>query len=205
MKSTQVQKRNRLRIRFKWLILGLGVFSILCIALCSVLFFLEERKIAKTQQTYGETITGICYFPDSRLSTDMPYVADELPRKVVIFALGQQTLHQWFDELPSDWQAETKSEVNLVICIKEQQDVVEICEDDESRERIQHLLNLSFYTPDGKFITNETIFGDAPPECSSAERSRAKLIGNKITYAQFENNLQLFVEAEQIEPKFNLP
>lgn len=199
-----VQKKSS---PLKWIFLGCGVFSILCIAICGVAFFFAQQEIEKTEEAYGETIIGMCNPIRTETVTPDPTLSEEYPRQIVIFGEESRMRHTWYDDLPNSWQADDKDETDLVVCIREVEDIIEECEytslDDTDGEtigtlqRVQYRVELFIFNVDGDLVNKLDSTGNAPAECPDTRRINGteKEKGSKVTYAQFEDAIRPMVEA----------
>lgn len=197
------QKKSSL---LKWILIGIGLFSIICIAICGVFFFLALQEIEKIEEAYGETIVGMCNPISTETVASDINLDDTYPRQIVIFGESDLTRHAWFNNLPKSWQADNKDEVDLVVCIREKEEVIEECEytfdDEESSEtavlqRVQYKADLFIFTADGDLVNTVEVNGKQPFECPDTRRIRGteKEKADKVTYAQFEDTIRPLIES----------
>lgn len=169
--QTPVQKKSS---PLKWILIGAGLFSVLCIAICGVFYFIGNKAIEDTEEAYGENIVGMCNPIHTETIASDVILSETYPQQIVVFGEGSKTRHDWHDDLPGSWQAENRDETNLVVCVREKEDIIESCEytslDDADEEtigtlqRVQLSAELFVFTTDGDLVNILEVNGDIPAE-----------------------------------------
>ena len=190
----------------KWILTGVGLFSVLCIAICGVFYFIGNKAIKDTEEAYGETIVTMCNPIRTETIASDVILSETYPQQIVVFGEDSKTRHDWHDDLPGSWQAENKDETNLVVCVREKEEIIEACEytslDDANEEtigtlqRVQYGAELFIFTADGDLVNMLEVSGDMPAECPDTMRISGtdQQKGEAVTYAQFEDAIRPIVE-----------
>ncbi len=189
----------------KWLLRGGCLVVIACLGLCSVIYFIAQRQIEQTEEAYGEDIVNMCNPIRTETVTNVS-LAEDYPYQVVVFGEGFVTKHSWHGDLPDAWQADDKDETDLVVCVREEEDIIEECpysadgedsSDPAILQRVQKRVDLYIFTPNGELVEKVSVDGEIPAECPDTRRisGTEKEEGDAVTYAQFEDVLRPIVEA----------
>lgn len=191
---------------FKWILIGAGLFSCIFIVLCGVGFYLIQQEIEQTEEAYGETIVGMCNPIRTETVASDVTLSEEYPLQIVIFGEDSKTRHFWHDDLPGSWQADNKDETDLVVCVRDKEDIIEACEytsiDDVDEEtvgtlqRVQLSAEIFIFTTNGDLVNMLEVSGDIPAECPDTRRINGteQEKGDPVSYAQFEDVIRPIVE-----------
>jgi hypothetical protein len=185
------------------LIIGGALFACAVIGVTTAWIFYQQ-DIAQTQAAYGEEIVMLCNpIRGGGEASEDNLPVSSAPLKAVVFAENQLYVNGWYDDLNPEWQAETKEEVDLVICLRDRTEVVERCEYGGATsfvERIQPLREVHIFNAETRtLITEMTLYGGDPPECPDsiyAEDGETEYQnGSAVTFADFENAIRPYIES----------
>lgn len=107
---------------------GCLIFLILGIIMLIVSMILNAVETANVNSTFGETYASTCQtVPGGQDSPDnIPDVVT--PRQVLLLIANTQRRHQWHNDLPPQWRAETADDVAIIGCVEEERIELETCE-----------------------------------------------------------------------------
>jgi hypothetical protein len=175
-----------------------GVSLLTCVVLVGVILYFYNKDSKRAEELYGKEIAEICNPPagGDAAETNMP--DDPRPLSVAVMDADSTFLHEWHDDLPSDFRAGNRDELRVVICVEMESQVVESCpyytEDDSDKtfmiERVRqdaHLILLN--AESGQRISELTVQGESPNECPNTARGRVgdttQYKGDKPSYNDF--------------------
>lgn len=191
----------------KWALAGGCMFSAMCIACCGVMIFFAQREVEKTEEAYGTDIVNMCNPIRTEIVNPDIHLDTASPLQLVVFKEDRVTKHTWHDDLPQTWQADNKDETDLVICVRETEEIIEECEyefDDTADnselavlQRVQQQLKLYVFTVRGDLVEIVTVSGGLPAECPETRRISGtdQDEGPAVTYTQFEDALRPIIES----------
>lgn len=175
-----------------------GIFVALC-AMCSLYALVGDDVIAaKRARDYGKDLLSVCMEPDS-MEVDLPPISTEPKFLVLTRALRipglLPSLHEWHDQLPDTQRADSRDDVDFVVCVSSRQKVTyRVCQYTHG-QRIK-LIRLErratvFDPRSGRIVAFERLQGpdDAGP-CPGVTDKSEKRYGSDVSYSIFHNWLE---------------
>lgn len=183
VKSIKLPRLNRLTFKDIQAILG-GLFVLAFMLFCVVQVFI---KPARTNQRYrqavdefGADIVDLCLDPQTPPAS-YPVEVGEHPRLLVL-DLGKPGWHPWNNDLPAERRAETRDELDVLICAHDRQDgeqvSVEMCQYRGGgwagvSYRYRYDVTVLALDPEtGALIREDVLTGETPRECPESRSVR---------------------------------
>lgn len=193
-RSTQPRRQAN-----EWLLL----LIIVPLAIVVVLFLADEQKAAKSHQRetefvakFGTDIPAMCrQMNDDTRPIATGYAVNYLMMRTLLLD-EKGNYHPMQDEVSAPFAASSRNDLNLLVCIEDDVDIIEICEyyDEEhpgitkfTISRLQHTMRVVLLDPaTDSYVGEFTVVGGWPDECPDQARSDHKhIFGSDITYIEF--------------------
>jgi hypothetical protein len=170
-----------------------------------ILFAMYQQEIAETETNYGQEIVMLCNPIRGGGEADEDLLVERKnPRKAVVFIENQRYLGEWHDNLKPEWQADTKAEVDVVVCLRDTTEMVERCAYGSGSstsyiERIQRWKEIHVFDVATQGLVAEMVLaGEDPAECPDTaymeDGETDYQYGLDISFADFENALHPYIE-----------
>jgi hypothetical protein len=170
-----------------------------------------QQEVASTQEAFGEDILQICD-PIRGGTADEDHMPEDrsYPLKAVVIQEGMSYVGRLHDDLNSEWQATSRDDVDIVICVRKTTRVIEECaysdSDDEEDdiafiEREQRVQQISLFNPNTRDkIAEMTIEGALPEECPDVLQARdgstRTQTGPEVEFGDFEDAIRPYITDE---------
>jgi len=155
--------------------IGMFVVSIVMVIIGTVMTFVEENTVVST---YGEQLATVCNpMPIGEDSLDNMPQDEATPLGLLILIANTRQRHDWFQDVPALWRAESQDTVDLAACVEEEKVTLETCEYERAStrgngsytidiKRVQHSATVVAINPmTGRRIASMTIDGKEPDAC----------------------------------------
>lgn len=176
----RMEARRKREDAIAFTIFGVGclTFIVLGIIIAIVSTIMNAVESSTVRSTYGDTYATACInVPAGADSVDN--LPDKVaPRAVLLLEAGTDRRHDWYSQLPAQWQAQNKGQVALIGCVQQEWVVLETCEYQRasndydsgsytvSIDRKQDQVTVVLINPDtSRRIDSLTLSGSEPEAC----------------------------------------
>jgi len=170
------------------------IFGLACLVLITMFYVSCVNKLSPQDTQIIEAMQPVA--KGEGVAQAASYTHDGVTNPVVLICTSGK-IHDWTDDIPTEWKPTSLGETELVICVGEEKEKsIQVCQyTGPSVTRYQHYVDVELReAKTGILVASTILYGSMPSYCKGSEDYYVtRLDGSDVSFDQLKSWLETYV------------